>query len=163
MMTMCKADPFVKNSGTEGNANAPLCPPRVCAYRRRLASRSDSSRQRMSFSRTAAQTRVSWGWPAGGAASRGKQRKGKRTRALDVADDGAGLVVHELDTALGDTTTGACRFRQPFCFPAWPSLASAASPPRPRVRDHRVPVRPRTRVTLTSLTGALADSILCGC
>jgi hypothetical protein len=28
-------------------------------------------------------------------------------RALDVADDGAGLVVHELDTALGDTTTGA--------------------------------------------------------
>jgi hypothetical protein len=27
--------------------------------------------------------------------------------ALDVADDGTGLVVHELDTALGDTTTGA--------------------------------------------------------
>lgn len=31
-----------------------------------------------------------------------------RTSALDVADDGTGLVVHELDTALGDTTTGAC-------------------------------------------------------
>lgn len=30
------------------------------------------------------------------------------TWALDVADDGTGLVVHELDTALGDTTTGAC-------------------------------------------------------
>lgn len=30
-----------------------------------------------------------------------------RTSALDVADDGTGLVVHELDTALGDTTTGA--------------------------------------------------------
>ena len=27
--------------------------------------------------------------------------------ALDVADDGTGLVVHELDAALGDTTTGA--------------------------------------------------------
>ena len=26
-------------------------------------------------------------------------------RALDVTDDGTGLVVHELDTALGDTTT----------------------------------------------------------
>ena len=31
-----------------------------------------------------------------------------RTSALDVTDDGTGLVVHELDTALGDTTTGAC-------------------------------------------------------
>jgi hypothetical protein len=30
-----------------------------------------------------------------------------RTSALDVTDDGTGLVVHELDTALGDTTTGA--------------------------------------------------------
>ena len=30
-----------------------------------------------------------------------------RTGALDVTDDGTGLVVHELDTALGDTTTGA--------------------------------------------------------
>lgn len=28
------------------------------------------------------------------------------TWALDVTDDGTGLVVHELDTALGDTTTG---------------------------------------------------------
>jgi hypothetical protein len=30
-----------------------------------------------------------------------------RTWALDVTDDGTGLVVHELDTALGDTTTRA--------------------------------------------------------
>jgi|SRR5690242_8632720 len=30
-----------------------------------------------------------------------------RTSALDVTDDRTGLVVHELDTALGDTTTGA--------------------------------------------------------
>jgi hypothetical protein len=29
------------------------------------------------------------------------------TWALDVADDGTGLVVHELDAALSDTTTGA--------------------------------------------------------
>jgi hypothetical protein len=37
----------------------------------------------------------------------------KRTWALDVADDGTGLVVHEFDTALSNTTTGACSFRQP--------------------------------------------------
>jgi hypothetical protein len=30
-----------------------------------------------------------------------------RTRALDVTDDGTGLVVHELNANLGDTTTGA--------------------------------------------------------
>jgi len=35
-----------------------------------------------------------------------------RTWALDVADDGTGLVVHELDAALSDTTTGAC------CYPS---------------------------------------------
>lgn len=33
--------------------------------------------------------------------------RAKRTGSLDVTDDGTGLVVHELDTALGDTTTGA--------------------------------------------------------
>jgi hypothetical protein len=33
---------------------------------------------------------------------------GERTWALDVADDGTGLVVYELDAALSDTTTGAC-------------------------------------------------------
>ena len=35
---------------------------------------------------------------------------GSRTWALDVADDGAGLVVHELYADLGDTTTRTCRF-----------------------------------------------------
>jgi hypothetical protein len=29
------------------------------------------------------------------------------TGSLDVADDGTGLVVHELNANLGDTTTGA--------------------------------------------------------
>lgn len=33
----------------------------------------------------------------------------KHTGTLDVSDDGTGLVVHELDTDLGDTTTRACR------------------------------------------------------
>jgi hypothetical protein len=74
--------------------------------------------------------RLAGGWPAGGAASRGKQRKGKRTRALDVADDGAGLVVHELDTALGDTTTGACipsAFVPSLAFSCFCGLSSPAS------------------------------------
>lgn len=31
-----------------------------------------------------------------------------RTGTLDVTDDRAGSVVHELDTDLGDTTTGTC-------------------------------------------------------
>lgn len=42
----------------------------------------------------------------------GKRAGGERTWALDVTDDGTGLVVHELDTALGDTTTGAYRDRR---------------------------------------------------
>ena len=32
----------------------------------------------------------------------------RHTRALDVADDGTGSVVHELDAHLGDATTRAC-------------------------------------------------------
>ena len=54
----------------------------------------------MSFSRTVVHVLVFW------RGARDRQRV--RTWALDVADDGTGLVVHELDTALGDTTTGAC-------------------------------------------------------
>ena len=90
-----------------------------------------------------------------------------RTSALDVADDGTGLVVHELDTALGDTTTGAC-MAVSLRFLRSPSILSRAAVwlssifflhALPECGD-RVPVRPRTRVTLTSLTGALAVSIL---
>ena len=54
----------------------------------------------MSFSRTVVHVLVFW------RGARGRQRV--RTWALDVADDGTGLVVHELDAALSDTTTGAC-------------------------------------------------------
>ena len=34
-------------------------------------------------------------------------------RSLDVTDDGARGVVHELDAALGNTTTGACSSQIP--------------------------------------------------
>lgn len=33
-----------------------------------------------------------------------------RTWTLDVADDGAGGVVHELNTDLGNTSTGTCKY-----------------------------------------------------
>lgn len=42
--------------------------------------------------------------------SLGGIRSESRTWALDVANDGAGLVVHELYADLGDTTTRTCRF-----------------------------------------------------
>ena len=59
-------------------------------------------------------------------------------------------------------------------FPSKNSIMTLASIPPCAVRNHHlhppiaggtifVPVRPRTRVTLTSLTGTLADSILGGC
>lgn len=92
-----------------------------------------------------------------------------RTSALDVADDGTGLVVHELDTALGDTTTGAyvavsqhslLWFRPELCALQYAAVHLPLSPPALPQCGDRVPVRPRTRVTLTSLTGALAVSIV---
>jgi hypothetical protein len=117
----------------------------------------------MSFSRTVVHVLVFW------RGARGRQRV--RTWALDVADDGTGLVVHELDTALGDTTTGACNisvslpFSQVTLHP--PRFLDCALPLSlllvGGIRKFRVPVRPRTRVTLTRLTGALAESILCDC
>lgn len=42
-----------------------------------------------------------------------------------------------------------------------PRLLKNASTGRGILQDNIVPVRPRTRVTLTSLTGALEESILC--
>jgi hypothetical protein len=58
----------------------------------------------MSFSRTVEFPLLVYG----GFGSEGPQSGWLRTWALDVADDGTGLVVHELDAALSDTTTGAC-------------------------------------------------------
>jgi hypothetical protein len=87
----------------------------------------------------------------------------KRTWALDVADDGTGLVVHELDTALSNTTTGAYHFRQPYILSLRCPRIRLMRRLQRDISEFRVPVRPRTRVTLTSLTGALADSIMCDC
>lgn len=155
-MTMCKADPFVENSGTEGKCQRATSP-----QSKRL-----SQTAGLAFGLEQAEDVVLTDCAvlvyrrlAGG--------EGRlRTSALDVADDGTGLVVHELDTALGDTTTGACvsvslRFLH---FRAFPAAQSRGCPPLlhrllPMCGD-RVPVRPRTRVTLTSLTGALAVSIV---
>lgn len=69
----------------------------------------------MSFSRTVVHVLVFW------KGARGRQRV--RTWALDVADDGTGLVVHELDTALSDTTTGA------YCYPSACHYLTLLHPP----------------------------------
>lgn len=126
------------------------------------------------------------------------------TGSLDVSDDGSGLVVHELDAHLGDTTTGAYQHQHvslyspvnPYLllidrnnFSAWGAVcvvraefleivviqthrrgkqepnfnilqASCDMSGEERMGFVFVPVRPRTRVTLTSLTGAFEESIV---
>lgn len=96
---MCKADPFVKNSGTEGKCQ------RATSPQRRL-----SQAAGLAFGLEQAEDVVLTDCAQLVLLLAGGRRRGElRTSALDVADDGTGLVVHELDTALGDTTTGACR------------------------------------------------------
>lgn len=83
------------------------------------ASRSDSSRQRMSSSRTVryllakmasltipSHNCVSWIFRAS------LRDGGLRTWALDVADNASGGIVHELDSDLSDTSTGAYLTKQ---------------------------------------------------
>jgi hypothetical protein len=71
-----------------------------------------------------------------------------RTWALDVADNASGGVVHELDSDLSDTSSGTCNNQPlPLSFPIFPPPCD-------------VPVRPKTRVTLTSLTGTFDVSMM---
>lgn len=72
----------------------------------------------------------------------------KPTWALDVSDDGTCSIVHEFDADLSDTTSRACR------FPVLLDLCALHFYSFLR-KGVGVPVRPRTRVTLTSLTGTL--------
>ena len=109
------------------------------AYRSLRASRSDSSRQRMSSSRTVAQSVSKPNTPI---------LRFCRTGSLDVSDDGTGGVVHEFNADLGHTSTRAC------CAEII-SLVSSPLPFHFQRASVFVPVRPRTRVTLTSLTGTL--------
>jgi hypothetical protein len=98
MMTMCKADPFVKNSGTEGKCQRATSPQRRLSQAAGLAFGLEQAKD-VVLTDCAQLVLLLAG---------GRRRRKLRTSALDVADDGTGLVVHELDTALGDTTTGAC-------------------------------------------------------
>lgn len=82
-----------------------------------------------------------------------------RTGSLDVSDDRSGLVVHELDANLGNTTTRSCCPARRSILAIAQQLATACSRSRGQGRCC-VPVRPRTRVTLTSLTGCFDASIL---
>lgn len=108
------------------------------AYRKRLASRSDSSRHRISSSRTVAEL-------SGQSLLRNSSRiaarhmmharrgNGSHTSAFDVADDGSGLVVHELDAHLRDATTRTCNLRSAACCPSQPAQ-TLLSLPFPRRR-----------------------------
>jgi hypothetical protein len=85
----------------------------------------------------------------------------KHTRALDVTDDGSALVVHELDANLGDTTTRTYdnHISRRYGSDAGQRREFEGDTAR-REMDNIVPVRPRTRVTLTSLTGVFEASIV---
>lgn len=99
MTTILKADPFVKNSGTEGKCQRATSP-----QSKRL-----SQAAGLAFGLEQAEDVVLTDCAVLVVlVAAGKEKGRLRTSALDVTDDGAGLVVHELDTALGDTTTGAC-------------------------------------------------------
>lgn len=81
-------------------------------YRRRLASLSDSSRHRMSSSRTIRDRLVpDFNMPLRNIESAIciACRSSERTGSLDVSDDRTGLVLEELDANLGDTTARACQ------------------------------------------------------
>jgi hypothetical protein len=111
-------------------------------YLRRRASRSDSKRHRISSSRT-----VDF-------VSRCSSHPGAQsfTWALDVADNRTSSIIHELNAHLRNTTTRTY-------FPTV-SFAIYADNAAPWGVWFCVPVRPRTRVTLTSLTGTLEASMI---
>ena len=126
----------------EGALPGPYRSPGRIDYLSLLASRSDSSKQRISSSRTCQNGISSLVF------TRGYQMLGVSYWSLDVPDDGSGLVVHELDADLGNATARAWHT----------SVCLNFSQLGYRVRD-RIPVRPRTRMTFTSLTGCLVASI----
>lgn len=131
----------------------------ACAYRRRLASRSDSSRQRMSFSRTVMSPLVCGGFvqQAGRACVPGPLTLRMMERVWSFMNSTRHWVTPPREPVI---------IRQPAILSrcASPNCCMRSSRRKVRgLRKVRVPVRPRTRVTLTRLTGALAESILCGC
>lgn len=91
---------------------------------------------------------------------RGRLRESNRTWALHVSDDRSGLVVHELDADLGDTTARTYPSSQKIRFSFHRFDPSDILFHRYQVSGKDAPVRPRTRVTLTSLTGCLEASIV---
>jgi hypothetical protein len=76
-----------------------------------------------------------------------------RTWALDVADNASGGIVHELDSDLGNTSAGTYL----------PSGLSYFQSDSLLLAMHNIPVRPKTRVTFTSLTGTFEESIFAIC
>ena len=80
------------------------------------------------------------------------------TWALNVADNASGSIVHELNSDLGDTSTGTYSvtglISSQFLLLQIIQLPSAKA---------NIPVRPKTRVTLTNLTGTFDASMVAVC
>jgi hypothetical protein len=123
------------------------------------ASRSDSRRQRISSSRTigsfvSSQSSCFLLWRPKSLDRNRLSILENRTWALDVADDGSGGIVHELDSDLSDTSTGT------YSISYQPPAPSSHIP---SVGNSNIPVRPKTRVTLTNLTGTFEESMFAIC
>jgi len=83
--------------------------------------------------------------------SEGKMRL---TGSLDVTDNASGGIVHKLDSDLGNTSTRTYNPSEHILIHYSPAVAALAA---------NIPVRPKTRVTLTSLTGTLEESMIAIC
>lgn len=85
---------------------------------------------------------------------RSRSRYQRRTGSLDITDDGAGGVVHEFDADLCHAASGTWGWRGVNFGLGAGGEGSGG--------DGDLPVRPRTRVTLTSLTGIFEESMFDG-
>lgn len=97
----------------------------------------------------------------------------KRTWALDIANDTPSCVVHEFYTYLCDTSTRTYKWqllvcvcsevhsnrRHSTCFVVFASWIGRGDELKKGIN---LPVRPRTLVTLTSLTSTFEESIFGG-
>lgn len=94
--------------------------------------------------------------------NQGCRSPNKRTGPLDIADNASGLVIHELDAHLCDSSSRA--FKKSALIPSKTGKPHVGgfSAVLGNGGSDRVPVRPNTLVTFTSLTGTFDESILFG-
>lgn len=155
-------------------------------YRKRLASRSDSSRTRMSFSRTGSKVQASAdrtgpspSFPVPPRWAGACSEPQKKPAESNVPGPLTFRMMERVWSSMNSTRTWVTpprepghqsfrvskRLQKPLLQPRTPSQPSqhrGSTNPRRRREIRRgmcIPVRPSTRVTLTSLTGTFAESI----